>query len=155
MTAPDLRIAIGYKTSESDAWVSVVLSPEEYFDIEPDEVVGLNSVPKHNHGIDYLALDRLSVTTTKITLTDLRSGSSRVMQESFWNNGQNRVIERTDSGDDEYWEMILDTHPDGSPLQREILRLVRRDGVVTPIYHGFFRQNQDGSKSETKIELKS
>src|SRR5262249_33848733 len=112
----------------------------------------LDSVPKYNHAVDYLDIDRRLIRNTIIKLRDSQTTATLTITETFWNEGKNRIIERTDTGPGgEYWEVIVDTQAqDQSPIV-EILRFGRQDGLITPWYHGFIARNQDGSETETKV----
>jgi hypothetical protein len=75
--------------------------------------------------------------------------------ERFWNHGKNRLIERTETGPNPYWEMILEIQANQKPPLWEIIRLGRENGIVTPSYHGLIQDNDDGSQTETVIETTS
>ena len=147
-----MQITLEYKLVNSDAWETVRLASDDFFELEPGEQATIDSVPKHNHGVDYLALEPPTVRTTRITIIDDVKKSNRVICETFWNNGQNRVIERTDHGVSEYWEMIIRTRIRENPLTWDILRMGRQDGILVPFYHGIIQRNPDGSETETKMD---
>ena len=78
----------------------------------------------------------------------------KVIHETFWNEGRNRVIERIDSGVGvEYWEMIVEIRLSEAPTVWEILRCGREEERLIPNYHGFIQRNDDGSETETKIDI--
>src|SRR5262249_49510069 len=131
------------------------LTPDEFFELEPGERATMDSVPRQNHGIDYLEFAPQTIRMTRITIIDDVQKSVRVICETFWNNGQNRVIERTDRGVSEYWEMILKIRINEAPPTWEILRLGRQDGTLSPLYHGLIQQNSNGSETETKVDIGS
>jgi hypothetical protein len=150
-----MKIIIEYRIVGSDAWESIELMPDEYFDLAAGEQAKIGSVPRYNHGIDYLAFAAQDLRMTRITVRDDAQHSVRVICETFWNNGENRLIERTDRGAKEYWEMIVSTKLRDAPLTSEILRIGRRDGMLIPWYHGYIRRNSDGSETETKVDTSS
>lgn len=148
-----VQVTLKYKTLSSNAdWQFVELAPQEYFDLEPDEAVEIDSIPEYNHAIDYLGLDSSEIDTTVLILTDEEREARRAITETFWNNGQNRLIERVDSGRDPYWEMILEVQTSNIPPTWEVLRVCREDGAMKPIYHAFIRDNHDGSQIETRVK---
>jgi hypothetical protein len=149
----NVKITLEYKLIHGGAWKSFTLTPAEFFELESGEYARIDSVPRHNHGTDYLGLAPQAIRMTRITIVDDAQKSNRVICETFWNSGQNRVIERTDRGVSEYWEMILKTRISEAPPTWEILRLGRQDGTLIPLYHGFIRENRDGSETETKMEI--
>lgn len=147
-----VQIMLKYKTLSHGDWQFVELAAQDYFDLEPDEEVEIDSIPEYNHAIDYLALDSSQIETTMLILTDEERQAHRAITETFWNNGQNRLIERVDSGSDPYWEMILEVRTGQTPSTWEVLRVCREDGAMKPIYHAFIKDNHDGSQLETRIK---
>ena len=97
-TETNIQIAIEYKLNNSLHWQSVELTPSEYFDLEPDENIELDCIPKYNHAIEYLNLQPEQIVATKLILVDQTVESKRSIVERFWNAGENRLIERTDLG---------------------------------------------------------
>jgi len=147
-----VQVTLKYKTLSNADWQFIELAAQEYFDLEPDEEVEIDSIPEYNHAIDYLALDSSQIETTMLILTDEERQARRAITETFWNNGQNRLIERVDSGSAPYWEMILEVQTGQAPPIWEVLRVCREDGAMKPIYHAFIRDNHDGSQFETRIK---
>lgn len=147
-----IHITIEYKLTDSIDWKSLELTHAEYFELEPDEEVELDSLPKYNHAIEYLELERHQVAATRIILIDEALKAKRSIVEKFWNQGENRLIERTDIGENQYWEMILEVQVSKKPPLWEIVRVGREDGVLTPWYHAFLQDNDDGSQTEIKVD---
>jgi hypothetical protein len=147
----DIQVTIDYKLINSDRWESVEISPDVYFELDPGEEIELNSIPRYNHAIQYLNLAPKTILITKLTLVDKLRNNERLIVETFWNNGENRVIERIDRDSHPYWEMILESKISNSPPLWEILRLGRQDGCLTRLYHGFIQESNDGSQTETLI----
>ncbi|MDY6784836.1 MAG: hypothetical protein SW833_20220 [Cyanobacteriota bacterium] len=148
-----LQITIEYKTKDSETWKNTKLSPREYFDLEADEKIDVDSIPKYNHAIEYLNKDVSQVSITRTILIDKMAQRKILIVEKFWNKGNNRLIERTESGSNSYWETILEIRIGEEPPLWEILRIGREDGIISPLYHGFLRDNEDGSQTETQIDL--
>lgn len=148
-----LQIAIEYKAIDSKNWEYLELTPDEYFDLEVDEKAELDSIPIYNHAIDYLDIESNRVLVTKIILIDEANKAKRSIVERFWNQGKNRLIERTDSGNNSYWETILEIQISQEPPLWEILRIGRENEIIVPLYHGFLQDNEDGSQTETKVDL--
>jgi hypothetical protein len=147
----DLTIAIDYLLIGSDAWQTRTLEVGNYFDLEPDELADLDSCPYYNHAIDYLDLSLEQVQSTHLTLVNLKTHDQRVIVEKFWNQGKNRIIERTDLGQTPYSETILEIQISETPPVWEVLRLSRDNGSLTPLYHAFLQDNTDGSQTETIV----
>ena len=108
----ETRINLDYRLIDGKEWKSINLEPESYFDLESDELVTLDSIPFYDHAIEYLVEDleiqKESVMATKIRLYDKSTMQERLITESFWNYGRNRLIERQDIGDRPYSEIILE-----------------------------------------------
>lgn len=147
-----VHITIEYKLTDSNSWEFLELTPDEYFELEANEKVSLDSIPQHNHAIQYLGIEHQRVSTTKIILIDEAKKVKRTLVERFWNKGENRLIERTDIADKPYSEIILEIQVSKEPPLWEIIRIGREDGVLTPWYHAFLQDNDDGSQTETRIE---
>ncbi len=152
-----IRIKLGYKLLGSKEWRSIDFLPESYFELESDEIVGLDSNPFYNHVIDYLVEDlevqKESVMATKVHLSDELTKQERLITESFWNNGRNRLIERQDIGDQPYSEIILEMLVSEVPEVWEVLRCDRLSGVLSPSYHAKIQDREDGSQAEHHVSL--
>ncbi len=151
-TAAELQITLDYRLVDSLVWQSQPLGVAEYFDLELDETASLDACPQHNHAIDYLDLPIEQVQATQLTLIDHHLQAKRTIVEKFWNQGKNRIIERTDEGVQPYSEMILEIQISQEPPIWEILRLEREQGTLTPLYHAFVQDNADGSQTETIVQ---
>jgi hypothetical protein len=149
--ATDTKVTIEFKLQGSEEWLSIPLSTDQYFDLEPGERPSMNSVPDYVHAVQYLKVPRESVHMTRLTLEDSSDQARRFITETFWNQGENRVIERLDTGTKPFWEMIVEVKVIESPPTWEILRLRRQDGIPLPSYHGFITNNEDGSQTEVKV----
>ena len=146
---PAIHISLEYQPLNGDRWESIPLSITDYFDLDPDEPPSLDACPRHNHAIDYLPASASPIATTKLTLTDAQS--QRQIVETFWNDGKNRLIERTDTGETPYSETILEVQISEAPPTWEILRLERTAGLLVPLYHAFLQENANGSQTETLL----
>jgi hypothetical protein len=152
-TMSPISVSLEYRTKESLTWKSIALSPEEYFDLEQNETVSWDSVPRHNHASDYLNVELAIIRNTRLTVVDAQAKLTQQITEAFWKGGTNRVVERTDNGPDgDYWELIVEVRVSDEPVVWEILRLDRLNGVIAPNYHGFIQLRDDGSEKETKVE---
>jgi hypothetical protein len=88
--------------------------------------VSLDSIPFYDHAIEYLVQDleiqKESAIATKLHLYDKSTKQERLITESFWNYGRNRLIERQDMGDQPYSEIILEMLVSEVPEVWEVLR---------------------------------
>jgi hypothetical protein len=147
----DIEITIEYQQVGQAQEQIKTLELEDYFDLEPDEQADLDSCPHYNHAMDYLDLDSEQIQFTRLIVANRRTLEQRVILEKFWNQGRNRIIERTDSGRSPYAETILEIQISQSPPVWEILRLGQENGSLTPLYHAFLQDNDDGSQTETIV----
>jgi hypothetical protein len=152
-----IRINLGYRLVDSKEWKSIDLEPESYFDLESGELVNLDSIPFYDHAVEYLvedlAIQKESVIATKIHLYDKSTKQERLITESFWNYGRNRLIERQDIGDQPYSEIILEMLVSEVPEVWEVLRCDRLSGVLSPCYHAKIQDREDGSQVEQHINV--
>jgi hypothetical protein len=152
-TTTDISITINYQLFGSKEWVSVGLLPGEYFDLDEGEEIVWDCVPLHNHAIEYLNIDNLNIRSTKLNIRDSQAQVTRLITETFWNNGKNRAMERFDTGPGiNDWELVLKIRISDMPLIWEILRLDKMEGILIPNYHGFIQRNEDGSETEIKVK---
>jgi hypothetical protein len=147
----NLQITIEFLPVGAEEWRVKHLQPSEYFDLEPWESVDLDCCPHYNHAIDYLDLAADQIQATHLRLVSPKTQEQRLIVEKFWNQGKNRIIERTDLGDRPYSETILEIQVSQVPPIWEILRLSREQDSLTPLYHAFLQDNADGSQTETIV----
>jgi len=144
-----MYIQIKYRINGGNDWLECQLSAEEYFDLEPDEVPAFDSVPWHNHACDYLKLPTTGLAETQITVDDDRHGQRIIIRETFWNEGRNRLIERSDSGQrSNYRELILLGVV--GEAKSEVLRLVDTKCTFNLGFHSMIEKNADGTETEHK-----
>lgn len=147
-----VTIKIEYKLDGSETWEFISLSPEDYFDLDEYEQIEIDCIPKYNYAIDYIEQDKEKIINTKITITDKNSNKEKIFLQFYWNKQQNSIVERIDSGENyNDNEIIIETKIQESPPKFEIMRLIRKDGFLAPIYHGFITDNNDGSQTEIQV----
>ncbi|MEO8938416.1 MAG: hypothetical protein ABI277_02150 [Burkholderiaceae bacterium] len=149
-----LTITLEYQRIDASLWQRIELDAASYFDLEVGDVPSIRGLARHDHAIDYLAVEASQLQATRLTIVDSALAAERIVTETFWNGGRSRAIERVDSGDDPYWELILDFQPNIASPNREIVRLGRKDGVLIPYYHGYFQKNVDGTYPEIQLNVK-
>jgi len=149
-----VNIAISYKLVHDNNWITITLSPDDYFLPDQEDDISIDSIPAYDHAIDYLVnISYLEIKSTLINLSDNESNQSITITETFWNTFKNRIIERIDSGlSVTYNEIIVQSIINDHPNVTEVIRFVREDnGCLTPVYHGLITDNADGSQSENKV----
>lgn len=162
----NITIEIQYLAKNSQQLNSFLLSPNEYFDLEKNEAIELDCCPKYNHARDYLNNNIMSNSNliqdllfTKILLTDLTQKQHRQITERFWNNGNNKIIERIDMDLTKfiiiYNELIIETLINNSPPKWEIMRLNKEEGIMQPIFHSFIEDYDNNKQIENQIIIES
>lgn len=133
------------------AWRKLDISLEEYFDVEKDEKVSFNSVEKYCHLHEYLdySIEDLLFINVLVQI----GANARQLKQTFWNQGNNFSIERIDTGDQAYRELVMSFLIDSEKQIFEITRIVLADEKLYPAYQGFITDNQDGSQSEENLDL--
>lgn len=149
-----LTITLEYQRIDGPSWQRMELDAASYFDLEAGDVPSIRGLARHDHAIDYLAVEASQLRATRLTIVDSALPVERIVTETFWNGGRSRAIERVDRGDDPYWELILDFQSNTASPNREIVRLGRKDGVLIPFYHGYFQENVDGTYPEIQLKIK-
>lgn len=144
-----LTITIRYKLVDRTEWNILELKPSEYFDLDPGEEPDLDSVPLLDRAVTYLGLEPATVQFTIISLEKRSTGQSKLISESFWNNGRNSLAEVGECG--QSTQLILENFLTEEPPTWEILRTERNNELWQVTYHGVICQNPDGSQSETKV----
>lgn len=145
-------IRIDYQLVDSSEWCQIHLSPEQYFDLEVGEELSIGeSVARFNHAIEYLDIPLEKLRATRLVVEDGEAGKRREISESYWKNGRNSLIERRDFLHDKetYYEMIQEIHMAENPPTWEIIRVIREDNILQPIFHSRIVTNPDGSERET------
>lgn len=148
----NILVKIKYKLFEKETWQTLILSTKEYFDLEEGEQIEVNSVPFFNHAIDYIKQDKEKIEITKIIIEEKDSNKQLIISEVFWNDQNNRIIERTYSNTNIIEQLLItETQIQQNPLVYEIIRATRKDGVLFPEYHGFITEQKDGSQTENRL----
>lgn len=154
-----ISISISYKFVSDAMWQSFDLSEAAYFDIDSadSEPLDVESIPKYDDVLDYLFIrigdDANKVTSAKIVITDSITDAKVELLTTYWNDQRNRIVESVVFGSRNYYELIISSEISEFPCETEITRLIRKEGVLVPVYHGFIKDNPDGSQSERKVDL--
>lgn len=152
MSKKGVSIKIKYTLIGEEEWHTIDIPPQDYFDLDEGEVIEVDSIPMYNHAIDYIKKDSNKVINTTIIIEGEGNKEKIVINESFWNKQQNRIIEKTYHGIDFREELVIvETKVKEEPVIYEITRAIRKDGILIPVYHGFITENDDGSQTEIKV----
>jgi hypothetical protein len=153
-------VFIDYRFINDTEWHTIEMSPEDYFDLDPDEKIEWNCVPDYDKEIDYLInylnVDPKLVLNTRSRILDDEANISTVVTTTFWNQGENQISERFIKGlgvpdwlPD--WLMVITIKIQDNPDVWEIMRLQRENDVPVLEFHSFITENEDGFQSEKII----
>lgn len=149
-----LVLSFKYKMIQSDSWLSLPLTAEDYFDLDTDEELEIWSIPKSNHLLDYIENDRKNVAAIVLTISDSIKNETLTFKQRFWNNQQNYLLESIEEKQGNInVELILQILVQDDPNEQiwEIIRFSRIDGLLSPTWHSFIKENQTGLISEEII----
>ena len=147
-----LTITIDFKLINGTDLHTLALSANEYFDSDSRFLVdnfSPTSIPKYFHAIDYLEYQPNQVQYTLLKISDESRGTSRLVSETFWNNGKNRLIQRHDITPSEKDELIIiDIETNENPEIKQILRFGAEDKLLKLEAHAIVQKNRNGSFKE-------
>lgn len=132
-------------------------TPEQYFDLDPEEKekdgYTVESVPRFLDIRDYLeerdkSLRDSDITNVNVFLRDVKKNAGISFYHTYWNNGENMLIERRDSTPlESYHEIIIQLTIDRCIC--ETLRFVEENGIMHPTMHSHILNNADGTQSDS------
>ena len=131
----DLSIQLGYKLKIDDSWHEKNLSATEYFDLETGEKPALDSVPQYMHAAEYLDDLPSDIEFTIVTIADGDTSDQFEIRETFWSDGRNRIIERTDRSGGKliFSEVIVQVEHANAEI--ESIKFERKDRFNKLIFH--------------------
>ncbi|MCC7452816.1 MAG: hypothetical protein IT222_01520 [Crocinitomix sp.] len=146
------KITIEYIRIGSDKIITKNIPIKEYFDpLNEDEVLEITSSPIHAQPYLYITSNKADLVFLNLKI--LFGKDCIEFKQTFWNDGDNMVTERIESGFRTYHELIISSKIDKKGNTDEIIRLVFKDEKIFPVYHGFIKENKDGSDNEKQINL--
>lgn len=149
-----ITINFQYKLKQSDLWKTLALSTDDYFELEKNEEANIRSLPRNDKLIDYIENDRDSVDSIIIRITDTEQNESLTFQQKFWNNQCNSFLESIENKQGSLnIELILTSlvQDEEDEVIWEVIRMERKDSVLTPTLHTFISEKKDFGVSENVI----
>lgn len=125
-TEPRARLC--YQRRDSADWEELALSAAQYYEPTEDKL-DWDSVPRHDHAFQYLAVSRAQLAQTVIFLYDDQGRLCCTLREMFWNRGRNHLIHRIDI-DGELIITQLYEGDDDAPVHIVRYNLMRDEGPV-------------------------
>lgn len=148
----NVSIRLMFRLLGSGTWESISLSPEEYFERDEPAPMGMDALPRFNHAVEYLNVERSMVSHTKLMLCDAATQQTRTITEVFWNRGRNRFIERTDSGMPARGRVLVyEMLRSDSPETWDVVRLEGQDESLEVISHAIITANENASESMVSV----
>ena len=75
-----------------------------------------------------------------------------MISETFWNDGKNRIIEVSESGDRApRSELIVETRVNENPILIEIVRAWKDNAYWKMAFHVFIEGDPNGAETETQV----
>lgn len=160
-----INIEFKYKVSGFKEWCVHGISVEEYFDfsmLEEGERLRADSIPLYNQLIEYLFDERRPISQIFISIEDKIKNEKLQFSQTFWNSGQNSILERVDTaaGVRSYQEFIIETLipteiTGNTEKDYEIIRFSPKEDGVKCWYHGVIHENADGSQRQLYMEYEN
>lgn len=117
MNSP-LAVDFRYQLHGSQAWHSLDLAVEDYFDIEvqePDEPLDIHSVPEYFDPRKYVNAEPASIARISVLVTDA-SGGRRAERLTYWNRGRCILIIRESNLEGDLpWHLVLQCEVQSEP----------------------------------------
>lgn len=152
-----ITISIRYKMMNSKNWLNISLTADDYFDLDPEEDPEIWSVPKSDKPLDYIKYNQDSVESIILSISDPVKNERLTIKQKFWNGQQNYLLESVEEKQGNIdIELILQTLVQDDPNNEiwEIIRFSREDGLLSPTFHSFITENQEGLVSEKIIPVR-
>lgn len=125
------------------------ISYEDYFDLEENEKIEINSIPRFSQPYLYL-----NVNIEKILLVIIEieiNNDRKIFKQTIWNNGDNILTERIDIGSNNYKEIILSVKIKEATGLYETIRLFVGNKITVPIYHSLIHLDENGRDIEKRF----
>ena len=151
-----LSITLSVYRERSDDPHVIHLTPEQYFDLDPDEIADVDSVPIYSDLEKYLD-DTANVTKLALEIKNEPDDKTLRIEKVYQNDSHTTVTTRSDYRGQAltYREIICE-----SVLPRELVdegsaydvcRFIVNGDTAECVYHGIFHYTDDGKETEYRI----
>jgi hypothetical protein len=149
-------IKIMYKLKNDDAWTTLQLTPEQYFDPDLEEEVegenyDIDSVPIFLDIRDYLKEPYENITNINVFLKDIGKNAEISFYYTYWNDGKNSLVERKDNISSESYHLIIICLTIAQ-YTYEILKFLEENGIMRPIVHTHYFDSPNESNFDYILE---
>jgi hypothetical protein len=145
-----MSIKIEYLLQNQKDFKKFEISFEDYFDLEENEKIEIDSIPKFSQPYQYLNVKLEDIVALKLEFEI--NNEKRTFNQVFWNKGFNILTERIDLGSENYKEIILSIKSHDKNNNYETIRLYVGEKYTVPIYHSIIQLEKSGQETESNIE---
>ena len=149
-------VEIEYKMLNQQNWEKIQLTPYEYFEtIDEDEYLDskplneeydFDSVPKYFHAVEYIGCKLSEIEHTKVTIVDLSKNIKLIQSETFWNEGNNRLISTQFFGEKPSHEILVETVINKIPKTIQQVKFLLEDNLPKCQHQLVIQCHEDGSQ---------
>lgn len=125
------------------------ITVHDYFDLDDEEEISLTSTPKHSHIEDYLDIELSRIMFIHLIIKI--NNEMAEFKQTIWNNGNNCLCERIETGKEDYRELILTSRIDENKIIDEIIRIYCTSDRLYPVHHSFIKTNKDKTQEDIKL----
>ncbi|MFN3195239.1 MAG: hypothetical protein ACE364_04740 [Chlorobiota bacterium] len=144
------KVKFEYLINNLTEFKTLHIDYNEYFDLDKDEEIDTDSVPKYLQPYEYLDIHLKEIVFLKVSFEI--NNNKRTIKQSFWNDGENIVTENIEKGDRNYHELIISVRLNESSEFFEVLKLNMDFEFIFPKYHGLFSYKNGKSEKEDKFD---
>lgn len=150
-------VEIEYKMLNQQTWEKIKLTPYEYFEtIDEDEYLDskplneeydFDSVPKYFHAVEYIGCKLSEIEHTKLTIVDLSKNIKLIQSETFWDEGNNRLISTQFFGMEKpSHEILVETVINKIPKTIQQVKFLLEDNLPKCQHQLVIQCQEDGSE---------
>lgn len=145
-----MSIKIEFLLRGQNKFISKEIAHEEYFDLEENEKIEINSIPKFSQPYLYVNTDIKEILLV-VLFIDVND-EKRIFKQTIWNNGNNILTERIDIGGENYKEIILSVKVGDKDDLYETIRLHIGANFIVPTYHSLIHSDSNGKEVEKRVD---
>lgn len=151
-----LSITLSVYRERSDDPYVIYLTPEQYFDLDPDEIADVDSVPVYSDLEKYLD-DTTNVTKLALEIKNESDHKTLRIEKVYQNERRATVTTRSDYQGESVlyreiiYEAILPQTLVAKGSAYEISRFVVSGDTTECVYHGMFHHTDDATENEYRI----
>ncbi|HCC94256.1 MAG TPA: hypothetical protein DEQ26_07995 [Flavobacteriaceae bacterium] len=142
-----MSIKIEFLLKGENEFIRRDISYEEYFDLEENEKIEIDSIPKFSQPYLYL---NINVEKILLVIVEIEiNNNKKIFKQTIWNNGDNILTERIDN--DNYKEIILSVKIEEATGLYETIRLFVGNKITVPTYHSLIYLDKNGRDIEKRF----